>query len=391
MKLLDLPFLAELAALRRDLHTYPELAFRETRTAEIVARELTRYGLQVRAGLAGTGVVGVLRAGSGARMIGLRADMDALPLTEQNTFAHASRQAGIMHACGHDGHTAMLLGAARHLAAHPDFDGAAAFIFQPAEESEGGANVMIEAGLFREFPVESVYGLHNWPGIPVGEIGILSGPVMASTCRFEIRIQGRGCHAAMPHQGEDTIVAGSHLVGALQTVVARNLHPVHAAVVSVTRFNAGSAWNILPEEAVLCGTVRSFTREVQSQVEAAMQRLCAGVASAFGVEIHIRFEERYPPTVNSPLETECCRRAARRFLGAERVHTDLLPSLAAEDFSYMLEAKPGCYVWLGNGLAAEPGHSGCSLHNPRYDFNDEALAVGITYWTHLVAELLGQK
>jgi hippurate hydrolase len=384
MKLLDLPFLDEIRALRQDIHAHPELAFREHRTAQVVARELARHGLSVRTGLAGTGVVGLLRSGSGRRMIGLRADMDALPLTELNAFAHASRHAGTMHACGHDGHTAMLLGAARHLAEHPDFDGVVAFIFQPAEESEGGAKVMIEAGLFEAFPVESVYGLHNWPDLPAGEMGILEGPVMASTCRFEIHIEGHGCHAAMPHQGQDTIVAGSHLVDALQTIVSRTLHPAEAAVVSVTRFNAGSAWNILPEEAVLHGTVRSFDRDVQRRVEAAMQRLCAGIASAFDVGIQIRFEERYPPTINTPRETEYCRRAARRFLAEEGVHTRLSPSLAAEDFAYMLEAKLGCYAWLGNGSEA-----GCALHNPRYDFNDAVLAVGITYWVNLVSTLLG--
>ncbi len=384
MKLLAIPFLAELAALRRDIHAHPELAFHEERTAGIVARELERYGLEVHSGLARTGVVGVLRAGSGRRMIGLRADMDALPLTELNEFPHHSRHPGRMHAWGHDGHTALLLGAARYLAEHPDFDGTVVFIFQPAEESEGGAAVMIEEGLFEKFPVESVYGLHNWPGIPVGEMAIMPGPVMAGTCGFEITVRGHGCHAAMPHQGVDTIVAASHLVQALQTVTARNLHPCEAAVVSVTQFHSGSAWNIIPEEAVLRGTIRSFKPEVQELVERAIERLCSGVASAYGAQIGVNFEHRYPPTVNTAPEAEACRRAARSFLGEDRVQTDALPSMGAEDFAYMLREKPGCYVWLGNG----PGTGGCTLHNPHYDFNDDALPVGITYWVRLVQELL---
>ena len=384
MKLLAIPFLAELAALRRDIHAHPELAFHEERTAGIVARELERYGLEVHSGLARTGVVGVLRAGSGRRMIGLRADMDALPLTELNEFPHHSRHPGRMHACGHDGHTALLLGAARYLAEHPDFDGTVVFIFQPAEESEGGAAVMIEEGLFEKFPVESVYGLHNWPGIPVGEMAIMPGPVMAGTCGFEITVRGHGCHAAMPHQGVDTIVAASHLVQALQTVTARNLHPCEAAVVSVTQFHSGSAWNIIPEEAVLRGTIRSFKPEVQELVERAIERLCSGVASAYGAQIGVNFEHRYPPTVNTAPEAEACRRAARSFLGEDRVQTDALPSMGAEDFAYMLREKPGCYVWVGNG----PGTGGCTLHNPHYDFNDDALPVGITYWVRLVQELL---
>lgn len=384
MKLLDIPFLAELAALRRDIHAHPELAFHEQRTADIVARELERYGLEVHRGLARTGVVGLLRAGSGRRMIGLRADMDALPLNELNEFPHHSKHPGRMHACGHDGHTALLLGAARYLAEHPDFDGTVAFIFQPAEEAEGGAAVMIEDGLFEKFPVESVYGLHNWPGIPVGEMAIMPGPVMAGTCGFEVTVRGHGCHAAMPHQGVDTIVAASHLVQALQTVTARNLHPCESAVVSVTQFHSGSAWNIIPEEAVLRGTIRSFKPEVQELVERSIERLCSGVASAYGAQIGVSFEHRYPPTVNTAPETEACRQAARGFLGEDKVQIDALPSMGAEDFAYMLREKPGCYVWLGNG----PGTGGCTLHNPHYDFNDDALPVGITYWVRLVEQLL---
>ena len=384
MKLLDLPFLAELTALRRDIHAHPELAFNENRTADIVARELRAYGLEVHTGIAKTGVVGLLKAGSGKRMIGLRADMDALPLAEMNEFPHHSKYAGRMHACGHDGHTAILLGAARHLAANPDFDGTVAFIFQPAEESEGGAAVMIEDGLFERFPVESVFGLHNWPGIPVGQMAVMPGPVMAGTCAFEISVRGHGCHAAMPHQGIDTIVVGSHLVQALQTVVARNLHPCESAVVSVTQFHSGEAWNIIPEDAVLRGTIRAFKPEVQEQVERAIERLCNGVAATYGAQIGVRFDHRYPPTVNSAAEADFCRHVAAGVFGQEHVLTDVLPSMGAEDFAYMLREKPGCYVWLGNG----PGTGGCTLHNPHYDFNDDILALGVSYWAHLVHRAL---
>ncbi|WP_254431873.1 M20 aminoacylase family protein [Azonexus fungiphilus] len=380
----ELPFLAELTALRRDIHAHPELAFDEKRTSDIVARELERYGLQVHRGLARTGVVGVLKAGSSPRMIGLRADMDALPLAELNEFPHHSKHPGKMHACGHDGHTAMLLGAARYLAENPDFDGSVVFIFQPAEESEGGAAVMIEDGLFEKFPVEAVFGLHNWPGIPVGEMMAMPGPVMAGTCGFEIHVRGHGCHAAMPHQGIDAIVTGAQLVQALQTVVSRTLHPCDAAVVSVTQFHAGEAWNIIPEEVVMRGTIRSFKPEVQESIERAIERLCSGIAAANGAQISVSFDHRYPPTVNSPAEAKFCQQVAAEVFGAERVLTDILPSMGAEDFAYMLREKPGCYVWLGNG----PGTGGCTLHNPHYDFNDELLTLGVAYWAQLVRRAL---
>jgi hippurate hydrolase len=383
---LDAAFLAEVAAIRRDIHAHPELAFNETRTADLVAAELTRCGVEVHRGLAKTGVVGIIRAGSSARMIGLRADMDALPLKEMNDFPHRSKHEGCMHACGHDGHTAMLLGAARYLSANRNFDGTVVFIFQPAEESEGGAAVMIEEGLFSQFPVDAVYGMHNWPGIPVGEMAVMPGPVMAGTCAFEITVRGHGCHAAMPHQGVDTIVAASQLVQALQTVVSRNLHPCDAAVVSVTQFHSGSAWNIIPEEAVLRGTIRTFKPEVQELVERAVERLCSGVASANGAQIGVVFDHRYPATVNSVNETELCRKVAAKLLGADKVRKDELPSMGAEDFAYMLREKPGCYVWLGNG----PGTGGCTLHNPHYDFNDEIIGLGVRYWANLVEHTLGR-
>ena len=384
---LNIPFLDELAAIRRDIHAHPELAFNELRTAELVARELTRYGLEVHCGLAGTGVIGVLRKGSGTRAIGLRADMDALPLQEKNDFPHRSRDPGRMHACGHDGHTTILLGAARYLAEHRDdldFDGTVFFIFQPAEESEGGAAVMIADGLFDRFPMEAVFGLHNWPGIPVGEMAVRPGPVMAGTCTFEVSVRGHGCHAAMPHQGVDTLVVSSQLVLALQTVVARNLHPCESAVVSVTQIHAGEAWNIIPDDAVLRGTIRSFNAETQELVERAVERLCTGIASAFGAQISVRFDHRYPPTVNSVAQSEVCRQVATALLGPDKVRTNELPSMGAEDFAYMLREKPGCYVWLGNG----PGTGGCTLHNPHYDFNDEILPLGVNYWVRLVSAVL---
>jgi hippurate hydrolase len=387
MKLLEIPFLSELVAIRRDIHAHPELAFNETRTADIVARELASYGLEVHRGLARTGVVGVLRKGSGTRAIGLRADMDALPLPEKNEFAHRSTHAGQMHACGHDGHTTLLLGAARYMAENRDtlaIDGTVYFIFQPAEESEGGADVMVKEGLFRQFPMDAVFGLHNWPGIPAGEMAVMPGPVMAGTCSFEIAVGGHGCHAAMPNQGVDTLLVASHLVVALQTVVARNLHPCEAAVVSVTQIHGGAALNVIPDDAVLRGTIRSFKPEVQQLVERSIERLCAGIADSFGATVEVRYDHRYPPTVNSRDESELCRHAAEAVFGAGQVRRNELPSMGAEDFAYMLLEKPGCYVWLGNG----PGTGGCSLHNPHYDFNDEILAGGISYWVKLAETAL---
>lgn len=387
MNPLDIGFLSEISAVRRDIHAHPELAFKEVRTSDIVARELAAYGLEVHRGLARTGVVGILRKGSSKRSIGLRADMDALPLQEYNEFPHCSRHAGQMHACGHDGHTAMLLGAARYMAenlSRLDFDGTVHFIFQPAEEAEGGADVMIKDGLFRQFSMDAVFGMHNWPGIPVGEMAIMPGPVMAGTCSFEISVRGHGCHAAMPHQGVDTLVVASHLVLALQTIVARNLHPCEAAVVSVTQIHGGEAWNIIPNDAVLRGTIRSFKPEVQELVERAMERLCAGIANAFGAQITVSFDNRYPPTVNSVAEAELCQRTADALLGEEKVRKNESPSMGGEDFSFMLQEKPGCYVWLGNG----PGTGGCSLHNPHYDFNDDILPFGISYWVSLVENAL---
>jgi amidohydrolase len=373
-----------LAALRRDIHAHPELAFEEQRTSDVVAEFLAKAGVEVHRGLAGTGVVGVLRAGSSERAIGLRADMDALPMREQNLFPHHSKIAGKMHACGHDGHTAMLLGAAQYLAATRRFDGMVVFIFQPAEEGEGGARVMIEQGLFERFPVHSVFGMHNWPGLAAGQFAIMPGPMMASADQFDITVRGHGAHAAMPHQGADPVVAGSALVQALQSIPSRTLDPLDAAVLSVTRFHAGDAYNVISDKAVLGGTVRAFRAEVQDTVEAAMERICNGIAAAFGVQVNLDYRRGYPATVNSAVEAELCRSVAAALVGDENVHTDLRPSMGAEDFSFMLLEKPGCYVWLGNGL----GEGGCMLHNPHYDFNDDILTTGAGYWARLAEHLL---
>ena len=373
-----------LVALRRDIHAHPELAFEENRTSDLVAQVLASAGVEVHRGLAGTGVVGVLRAGTSERAIGLRADMDALPMQEQNLFPHHSRLEGKMHACGHDGHTAMLLAAAEYLAATRHFDGTVYFIFQPAEEGEGGARVMIEEGLFERFPMQSVFGMHNWPGVPHGQFVIMPGPMMASADQFDITLRGHGAHAAMPHQGADPVVAGSALVQALQTVASRTLDPLDAAVLSVTRFHAGDAYNVIPERAVIGGTVRAFRPEVQDTMEATMERLCNGVAAGFGVQVSLDYRRGYPPTINATEETEICREVAAALVGNDNVRTDLRPSMGAEDFAFMLQAKPGCYVWLGNGL----GEGGCMLHNPHYDFNDEILPIGASYWARLAERLL---
>ncbi len=375
---------ARLAALRHEIHAHPELAFEERRTGDLVAGVLAAAGIEVHRGLARTGVVGVLRAGTGTRAIALRADMDALPIVEQNAIPHRSRHEGRMHACGHDGHTAMLLGAAEYLAATRRFDGTVVFLFQPAEETVGGARVMIEEGLFARFPVEAVFGMHNWPGLPAGQFAVHAGPVMACADQFDISVRGHGAHAAMPHQGFDPLVAGAALVQSLQTIASRNLDPLDAAVVSVTRFHAGDAYNVIPHEARIGGTVRAFRAEVQDAVETAMERLCAGIGAGHGVQVALDYHRGYPPTVNTPAEAEICRTVAAALAGEENVRSDLRPSMGAEDFAYMLKERPGCYVWIGNGL----GEGGCMLHNPHYDFNDAILPLGASYWARLAEHLL---
>jgi len=383
----DIPYIDELVALRRDIHAHPEPAFQENRTAGIVARELERFGIAVHRGVGKTGVVGVLKAGSGAGSIGLRADIDALPLVEHNDFAYRSVYPDLMHACGHDGHTVMLLGAARYLAEHPDFDGTAVFIFQPAEEGEGGALEMIKDGLFQRFPMDSVYGLHNWPGLAEGKIAAFAGPIMAGINRFEITLRGRGGHAAMPHLADDVIIAASQLATSLQTVTSRSLHPAEEAVVSVTRFDAGSAWNVLPEKATLRGTIRVFTPEARKAIEEAITRLANGTAAAYGASAEVKFTYIDAPTVNTAAEAELCFDVARGILGNDRATNEPRPSMASEDFSCLLEQRPGCYVWLGSG----PETAGHALHGPRYDFNDAILPIGVAYWVRLAQTLLADR
>jgi amidohydrolase len=377
----------EMTSWRHAIHAHPETAFEEHRTAELVANELASFGLEVHRGLGRTGVVGSLSSGTGRRAIGLRADMDALHIHEKNTFEYRSGIEGKMHACGHDGHTAMLLGAAKYLSETRRFDGTAHFIFQPAEESEGGGKAMIDDGLFEKFPVDSVYGMHNWPGMPVGKFGLRPGPMMASYDIFEITITGHGAHAAMPHNGIDPIVTGASLVQALQTIVSRNTNAIDAAVVTVTQFHGGDAWNVIPAEVVLRGTARAFRIEIQDLIESSMRRICDGIAAAHGATVKLRYERRYPPTINSPQETEISASVLERMVGAENVLRDIEPTMGAEDFAYMLQVRPGCYVFVGNG----PGEGGCMLHNPRYDFNDEILPIGASYWVQLVEHILAKR
>ncbi len=378
-------FHAEMTAWRRDIHRHPETAFEEKRTAEIVAEKLASFGIEVHRGLAGTGVVGTLkgRAANG-RAIGLRADMDALHVHEVNGFSHKSVNEGRMHACGHDGHTTMLLGAAKYLAETRNFDGTVHFIFQPAEENEGGGRVMVEEGLFQKFPVESVYGLHNWPGMPVGQFAVRPGPMMAAYDVFEIVVTGKGSHAAMPHQGIDTVVVASQIVNALQTISSRNTNPLDSVVVSVTQIHGGDTWNVIPEQVTLRGTTRSFRVEVQDRIEPSIRRIAEGICSAMGAAMTLRYERRYPPTVNSVNETETAAVVAAEVAGLANVHRDPTPSMGSEDFAFLLQARPGCYIWMGNG--SDEGDR--RLHSPHYDFNDDALPVGASYWAKLVETIL---
>lgn len=370
---------------RHELHAHPELAYEERRTAAFVAERLRAFGLDPVEGLAETGVVAVLegRRGEGP-MIALRADMDALPIPEANTFAHASREPGKMHACGHDGHTAMLLAAAELLAADPAFAGTVVFVFQPAEEGGGGAKRMVEEGFFERYPVREIYGMHNWPGLPVGQFAVHSGPVMAGTERFRIVLRGRGTHAAMPHLGDDVIAAGAALVQSLQTVVSRRVDPLQAAVLSVTQFHAGHAFNVIPAEAELAGTVRAFSPELFSRIREAIERIGQGVASAYDLSLDVEWDEGYPPTINTASAAARCAEAAVALVGAQNVCREAPPSMGAEDFAFFLQHRPGAYIWIGNG----PGEGGCLLHSPHYDFNDELLSLGAAYWATLVTHVL---
>jgi amidohydrolase len=377
---------SRIAAIRRDLHAHPELCFQEVRTADVVARQLTEWGIPIHRGLGTTGIVGIVKAGNSDRAIALRADMDALPMQEFNTFAHASQHAGKMHACGHDGHTAMLLAAAQQFAKQANFDGTVYLIFQPAEEGGGGAREMIKDGLFEQFPMEAVFGMHNWPGSEVGKFAVSAGPVMASSNEFTVTIRGKGGHAAMPHNGLDPVPVACQMVQAFQTIISRNKKPIDAGVISVTMIHAGEATNVIPDSCELRGTVRTFSIEVLDMIEQRMGEIAKHTAAAFGMECSFEFVRNYPPTINAAKEAEFARKVMASIVGEANV-TAQEPTMGAEDFAYMLMAKPGCYAFIANGDGAhrEMGHGGgpCMLHNPSYDFNDALIPLGATYWVKL--------
>ncbi len=369
-------------AWRRDFHRNPELLFDVHRTASVVAEKLKEFGVdEIVTGLGRTGVVAVIKGKQpGDKVIGLRADMDALPIEEETNLPHRSTVPGKMHACGHDGHTAMLLGAARYLAETRDFAGTAIIIFQPAEEGGGGGREMCADGLMTRFGIQEVYGLHNMPGMPVGAFAIRKGPMMAAADRFLVRLEGRGGHAAKPHETVDTLLAASHLVTALQSIVSRNADPLEAMVVSVTMLKAGETFNVIPQHAEIKGTVRTLTREMRELAEARFRAIVAGVATTFGVSYEIDWEHGYPVTFNHAEQTDFVTTVAGA-VGGGRVDTGVPPTMGAEDFSYMLEERPGAYIFMGNGDTA-------GLHHPAYDFNDEALPVGIRYWASLVEQAM---
>ena len=375
-----------IASLRREIHAHPELCFQEVRTADLVANKLTEWGLPIHRGLGTTGVVGIVKNGTGSRAIGLRADMDALPMQEFNTFDHASKHAGKMHACGHDGHTAMLLAAAQHFSKNRNFDGTVYLIFQPAEEGGGGAREMIKGGLFDRFPMDAVFGMHNWPGDRVGRFSVSAGPVMASSNEFKITIRGKGGHAALPHNGLDPVPVACQLVQSFQTIITRNKKPVDAGVISVTMIHAGEATNVIPDSCELQGTVRTFSIEVLDMIERRMQEISEHTCAAFGAICEFEFVRNYPPTINSARETAFAAKVMADIVGADNV-TPQEPTMGAEDFAYMLQAKPGAYCFIANGDGShrEMGHGGgpCMLHNPSYDFNDDLIPLGATYWVRL--------
>ncbi|MBK8528884.1 MAG: amidohydrolase [Rubrivivax sp.] len=374
------PLHADMTVWRQDIHAHPELGFQENRTAGLVARQLEAFGITVTRGVGRTGVVGTLKVGSSTRRIGLRADMDALPIPEANRFAHRSVHAGVMHACGHDGHTAMLLGAAKYLAQTKRFDGTVHFIFQPAEEGLGGAQAMIDDGLFTRFPCDAIFGMHNRPRLEVGRFNVRAGPMMAGGAFFDIRITGKGAHGARPETGVDAALVAAQIVVSLQSIVSRNLAPLDAAVVSVTRILAGDAYNVIPQTAELGGTVRAFSRDVMDAVGRHMQRLAEGTAAAYGATVEVDFRVRFAPTVNNADEAEFAARICTELVGPENVDRNPPLIMASEDFSFMLEQVPGCYLNIGNGV--EDG--GCEVHNPAYDFNDRALPLGAAFFARLI-------
>jgi hippurate hydrolase len=384
-----LPQVDEFVALRREIHRFPELAFCEHRTSELVATKLAAWGYEVHRGLGGTGVVGQLRRGSSSRRLGLRADMDALPIAEASGRPWASACAGLMHACGHDGHTAMLLAAASHIARSVDFDGTLNLIFQPAEEGAGGALRMMEDGLFERFPCDAVFAMHNMPGVPQGHLWLREGASMASSDDVTITLHGTGGHGAMPHRAADPVVAAASLVMALQTVVSRNVDPLQAAVVTVGALNAGKANNVIPVQATLELSVRALDRGVRQHLRERIHALAQAQAESFGVRSEVNWREGYTVLVNTPAETALAADVAEQLAGPARVNRQAPPLTASEDFAFMLEKVPGCYLLIGNGDGSDGNAAGaCMVHNPGYDFNDDNVAVGAAYWTLLVQRYL---
>ena len=393
MNLIDriVQFHHEIRDIRRDIHAHPELRFQETRTADLIAERLQAWGIPVVRGLGGTGVVGSLRNGNSSRAIGLRADIDALPMQEHNEFAHRSRHSGKMHACGHDGHTAMLLGAARYLSQYRDFDGTVHLIFQPAEEGGAGAQRMIDDGLFERCPCDAVFGMHNWPGMRLGQFALREGPVMAGSNEFTITVSGKGGHAALPHLTTDPVLVATHLVQALQSIMTRNKKPIDTAVLSVTQIHTGEAYNVVPETATICGTVRTFTNDTLDLIESRMKTIAEQLPVAFGAAGTLRFHRNYPPTINHGPQTAFARDVLHEIVGPDNVF-DFEPTMGSEDFAYMLQAKPGCYILIGNGdgthRASGHGMGPCMLHNASYDFNDDLIPLGATYWVRLAERFL---
>jgi hippurate hydrolase len=381
-------FHADMTEWRRDLHAHPELALQETRTSQVVQDKLRSFGVdEVVTGLATTGVVGVIRGRGPGGAIGLRADMDALPLQEETGLPYASENAGKMHACGHDGHTTMLLGAARYLAETRNFDGTVYVIFQPAEENLGGGEIMVKDGLFDRFPMEKVFGMHNWPSVPAGTFYWRDGPTMAAVANIEITVTGKGAHGAYPERGIDPIVVASHIVTALQTIVSRNLNGMEAGVVTIGHIGGGFIYNIIPETVHMKGTGRWFSPKVGDMLESGVRRIAKGIAESFGAKAEVKFERAYPPTVNDADAMALARRAAEAVAGGARVEHLERPSMGGEDFAFMLEKKQGAYIMLGAGRTNDDPQ----LHNPHYDFNDEILPVGASYWATLAEQLLPRK
>ncbi len=398
MKLIDsiVAEAASIAQIRKDIHAHPELCFEEVRTADLVAARLTEWGIPIHRGMGTTGVVGIVHGKDGGKSghaVGLRADMDALPMQEFNTFEHTSKHQGKMHACGHDGHTAMLLAAAKHFSKHRDFDGTVYLIFQPAEEGGGGAREMIKDGLFEKFPMQAVFGMHNWPGMAAGNMAVSPGPVMASSNDFKITITGKGGHGAMPHMGIDPVPVACQIVTAFQTIITRNKKPLDTGVISVTMIHGGEATNVIPDSVELQGTVRAFTAEVLDLIETRMRQVAEGCCDMNNAKCDFYFNRNYPATINSPAEAEFARQVMIDIVGADHVKAQE-PTMGAEDFSFMLQAKPGAYCFIANGEGDHRaiGHGGgpCTLHNPSYDFNDDLIPLGGTYWVQLATKWLAK-